>query len=144
MDRLTPERRSWLMSRVKAKDSLAEIRVRRTVHSLGLRYRLHRRDLPGTPDLVFPKYRVALFIHGCFWHRHAGCKKATTPKSRIRFWQNKFDRNMARDRKVASDLRALGWTVKIIWECEAKTREAILRWLCDRKLPWSVSTGSPR
>ena len=126
MDRLTSERRSWLMSRVKAKDTGAEMRVRRTVHSLGLRYRLHRRDLPGTPDLVFPKHRVAVFVHGCFWHRHPGCKKATMPKSRIRFWQRKFDRNVARDRKAIQDLRALGWKIAIIWECETRSKESIL------------------
>lgn len=126
MDRLTPERRSWLMSRVKAKDTEAEMRVRRTVHSVGLRYRLHRRDLPGTPDLVFPKHRVAVFVHGCFWHRHPGCKKATTPKSRKRFWQRKFDRNVARDRKAIRDLRASGWRIAIIWECETRSKESIL------------------
>ena len=126
MDRLTPERRSWLMSRVKAKDTLAEMRVRQITHSLGLRYRLQRRDLPATPDLVFPKHRVAIFVHGCFWHRHPGCKKATTPKSRVRFWQEKFNRNVARDQQAIHDLQALGWRVAIIWECETKVEEAVL------------------
>src|ERR1700674_762848 len=98
MDRLTSERRSWLMSRVPARDTLAEMRLRRAAHALGLRYRLHRRDLPRTPDLVFPQHHVVVFVHGCFWHRHPGCKKASTPKSRTEFWQNKFDRNVERDR----------------------------------------------
>ena len=126
MDRLTPERRSWLMSRVRAKDTLAEMHVRRIAHSVGLRYRLHRRDLPATPDLVFPKHRVAIFVHGCFWHRHPGCKKATTPKSRVGFWQEKFNRNIERDQQAIQDLQALGWRVAIIWECETKVEETVL------------------
>ena len=118
MDRLTPERRSWLMSRIGSKDTSTEIRVRRLAHSMGLRFRLHRRDLPGTPDLVFPKHRIVVFVHGCFWHRHLGCKKATVPKTRIQFWQNKFDKNVARDIRATKDLSDLGWTVETIWECE--------------------------
>ena len=115
------------MSRVRAKDTLAELRVRRITHSLGLRYRLHRRDLPATPDLVFPRHRVAIFVHGCFWHRHPGCKKATTPKSRIGFWQEKFSRNVTRDQQAIQDLQELGWRVGIIWECETKVAETVLR-----------------
>lgn len=115
------------MARVKAKDSCAEMRVRRVVHSLGLRYRLHRRDLPGSPDLVFPKHRAVILVHGCFWHRHPGCKKASTPKSQVQYWQDKFDRNVARDRQVVAELRALGWRVMIIWECETKTNDIILQ-----------------
>ena len=114
------------MSRVKSKDTLAELRVRRIAHSLGLRYRLHRRDLPATPDLVFPKHRVVVLVHGCFWHRHPGCKKATTPKSRVRFWQEKFNRNIARDQQAMKDLEALGWKVATIWECETKAGETVL------------------
>ena len=129
MDRLTPEHRSWLMSQVRAKDTLTEIRVRQAAHALGLRYRLYRHDLPGTPDLVFPKHRVVIFVHGCFWHRHRGCKKATIPKSRTQFWQNKFDRNVARDRQAIENLGALGWSVAIIWECETKTREELFHLL---------------
>ena len=113
------------MSRVKSKDTLAEMRVRRIAHSLGLRYRLYRRDLPATPDCVFPRHRVVLFVHGCFWHRHPGCKKATTPKSRVRFWQEKFNRNVARDQKAVEDLEALGWTVATIWECETKDEDTV-------------------
>ncbi len=87
---------------------------------MGLRFRLHRRDLPGTPDLVFPKRRTVLFVHGCFWHRHPGCGKAGLPKSRVEFWRAKFDRNVERDRRVAEVLAAAGWTVAIVWECETK------------------------
>lgn len=118
MDRLTPTRRSWLMSRVRGQDTSTEIRVRRTAHALGLRYRLQRGDLPGKPDLVFPRYRVAMFVHGCFWHRHPGCKRATTPKTHVEFWENKFAQNVARDRRVSTELAELGWRVAIIWECE--------------------------
>lgn len=123
MDRLTVERRSWLMSQVKSKNTGTEMRVRQAAHALGLRYRLHRRDLPGTPDLVFPRHRLVLFVHGCFWHRHPGCRKASTPKSRVDYWQAKFDRRVARDSRVAEELRALGWRVEVIWECETKRRD---------------------
>lgn len=124
-DRLTPDRRSWLMSRVKSKNTSPEICVRKLAHSLGLRFRLHRNDLPGTPDLVFPKYRIALFVHGCFWHRHPGCKKASTPKTDVQNWEAKFRRNVERDEENFSDLRALGWSVEIIWECETKSIELL-------------------
>src|SRR4051812_31445578 len=110
MDRLTAERRSWLMSRVASKNTSAERRVRSAVHRLGLRFRLHRNNLPGTPDIVFPKHKVALFVHGCFWHRHQGCSKASTPKSRIEYWQEKFDRNVERDAAIKARLEQLGWS----------------------------------
>ena len=87
---------------------------------MGLRFRLHRKDLPGKPDLVFPKHKVALFVHGCFWHRHPGCKKATTPKTRVDYWIAKFAVNERRDKQNIRDLAALGWNVHIIWECETK------------------------
>ena len=126
MDHLSPKRRSWLMSRVKSKDSAAEMRVRQLAHSLGLRFRLHQRKLPATPDLVFPKYHVAIFVHGCFWHRHRGCKKATTPKSRVEYWQEKFRTNVARDQQAILELQSMGWRTVIIWECETKDEGAIL------------------
>lgn len=117
------------MSRVRGKHTSPEIRVRRAAHALGLRFRLHRRDLPGRPDLVFPKHRVALFVHGCFWHRHPGCSKASTPKSHTDFWQGKFDTNVARDKHVSSELVAAGWRVMTIWECETKSADSIARTL---------------
>lgn len=115
------------MSRVRSKDTLPEMRVRRTAHALGLRFRLHRKDLPGRPDLVFPKHRVAMFVHGCFWHRHPGCSKASTPKSHTDFWQGKFDTNVARDQRVSIELAAAGWRVMTIWECETKSLDLIVR-----------------
>lgn len=96
------------------------MRVRRAAYKLGLRFRLHRADLPGKPDLVFPKYRVALFVHGCFWHRHPGCAKATTPKSRTQYWEEKFIANRKRDVDTAETLRKDGWKVVIVWECETR------------------------
>ncbi|MDT3377411.1 very short patch repair endonuclease [Labrys neptuniae] len=124
-DRLTPERRSWLMSRVRSKNTSPEIRVRRLAHAMGLRFRLYRNDLPGRPDLVFPRHRAVLFVHGCFWHRHSGCAKASTPKSRMEFWRTKFELNVERDRQNEAMLLALGWRVFIIWECETKSEQKI-------------------
>ena len=131
MDRLTRERRSWLMSQVKSKNTSAEMRVRRSAHALGLRFRLHRRDLPGTPDLVLPKYRTVIFVHGCFWHRHPGCRKASVPKSRTQFWQTKFDRTVARDQQATKDLGEMEWSVTIIWECETKSEKFLSSRLRD-------------
>ena len=117
-DIVSPKKRSEMMARVRSKDTGPEMRVRRAAHASGLRFRLYRRDLPGTPDLVFPKYGVALFVHGCFWHRHEGCQKAYMPKSRVDFWQGKFAANVERDARAAEKLRAMAWTPVVIWECE--------------------------
>ncbi|MCE9665268.1 DNA mismatch endonuclease Vsr [Halomonas sp. M5N1S17] len=109
------------MSRIRSKDTQPELVLRKVLHGLGLRYRLHGRGLPGKPDLVFPRYRVVVFIHGCFWHRHAGCKIATTPKSNTSFWVEKFEKNVARDLRVAAELESLGWRVFVVWECEVNS-----------------------
>lgn len=106
------------MSRVGGKNTGPEVRVRKAAHALGLRFRLHRKELPGTPDIIFPKRRVALFVHGCYWHRHPGCRKATAPSSD--FWANKFAMNVARDARVAAELKRHGWRVVTIWECQTK------------------------
>lgn len=106
------------MSRVGGKNTTPELKVRRAAHARGLRFRLHRKDLPGKPDLVFPKYKLALFVHGCYWHRHPGCSKASAPSSE--FWREKFETNVARDKRVIAELRRLGWRVGIIWECQTK------------------------
>lgn len=110
--------RSALMARVRSKDSKPELLVRKLAHRLGYRFRLHRRDLPGTPDLVFPRLRKAIFVHGCFWHRHPGCPRTTNPKTRSAFWADKFKQNIKRDRIKTRQLKALGWQVLAIWECE--------------------------
>ena len=130
-DTLTPERRSWLMSRVRGKDTKPEIVVRQVAHALGLRFRLQRKDLPGRPDLVFPKHRLALFVHGCFWHRHEGCTKASTPKTRAEFWADKFAANVARDSSVTQKLVESGWRVEVVWECETRDRVALAEKLLE-------------
>ncbi|WP_223481241.1 MULTISPECIES: very short patch repair endonuclease [unclassified Pseudomonas] len=122
-DVVTPEHRSKIMSMIKSKNTKPEMLVRSVCHEMGLRYRLHRKDLPGTPDLVFPRHRLCIFVHGCFWHRHPGCKYAYTPKSRLDFWLPKLARNVERDLAAQQALQALGWRVAIIWECHTKDRE---------------------
>lgn len=113
------------MSQIKSHDTSPELIVRRLLHQLGYRFRLHRKDLPGSPDIVLPKYKKVIFVHGCFWHRHQGCRYAYTPKSRIGFWQDKFNRNVNRDQEVTNELFRLGWKVYIIWECETKYTEVM-------------------
>jgi DNA mismatch endonuclease, patch repair protein len=110
------------MAAIGSKDTKPELLVRSWIHRQGLRFRLHRRDLPGTPDLVFPMYKTALFVNGCFWHRHARCRYATMPATNRTFWQGKFRANIARDRRSVLDLRRTGWHVLIIWECELNDR----------------------
>jgi DNA mismatch endonuclease (patch repair protein) len=120
MDKLSPERRSWNMSRILSKDTLPELFVRSLLHRLGYRFRLHRKDLPGKPDVVLPKYSTVLFVHGCFWHRHKQCRYAYSPKSNRIFWDNKFETNVARDLRNQRLLRKLGWKVLYVWECEIR------------------------
>lgn len=112
--------RSRQMSLVRGRDTKPEIRVRKALHAEGLRYRLHDASLPGKPDLIFPSRRIAVFVHGCFWHRHEGCAAARLPKSRLDFWLPKLSGNAARDQKNAAALKALGWKVLVIWECESQ------------------------
>ncbi|MCC6470898.1 MAG: DNA mismatch endonuclease Vsr [Alphaproteobacteria bacterium] len=125
MDRLTPERRSWLMSRVRGKDTTPELKVRSLLHGMGLRFRLHAAELPGKPDVVVRPRRLAIFVHGCFWHRHGGCRYATTPKSRSAFWNQKFETNVTRDRRNIRMLRRTGWRVLVIWQCQTKNVERL-------------------
>jgi DNA mismatch endonuclease (patch repair protein) len=120
MDVLTPEQRKRCMSRIRSKDTRPEVAVRRLVHGLGYRFRLHRADLPGKPDLVFPSRRKVIFVHGCFWHRHQECKLASQPKSRYEYWQSKFERTIERDQSNQERLQEKGWDYLIIWECQSK------------------------
>lgn len=131
VDRLTPERRSALMAKVRGKNTSPEMAVRRLLFGLGYRYRLHVSKLPGRPDIVFPGRRKVIFVHGCFWHRHPGCPKASTPKSRVEYWEEKFSRNVERDREAVRKLNAEGWDVLIVWECETKRAEALKRMLVE-------------
>ena len=124
-DIVTLEQRSKIMSMIKGKNTKPEMLVRSVCHELGLRYRLHRKDLPGKPDLVFPKHRLCVFVHGCFWHRHPGCKYAYTPKSRLDFWLPKLAKNVERDLDAQQALIVRGWRVVIIWECHTKNREVL-------------------
>lgn len=123
VDHVSPQKRSEIMSSIRSKNTTPEMIVRSAAHRLGLRFRLHRRDLPGSPDLVFPKWGIALFVHGCYWHRHPGCARATTPKTNVEFWTNKFEQNVARDRDVNDALVKLGWKPLVIWQCQAKNTE---------------------
>jgi DNA mismatch endonuclease (patch repair protein) len=125
LDNLTSAQRSAHMARIRATDTGPEMVVRRAAHALGLRFRLHRRDLPGSPDLVFPGRRRTLFVHGCYWHRHPGCRLAYSPKSNTDFWQAKFNRNVARDAAAIAALQAAGWQADVIWECETRRPETI-------------------
>lgn len=123
VDRLTPQRRSENMRAIRGRHTKPELLVRRTLHAMGFRFRLHLKDVPGTPDVVFPKRRKAIFVHGCFWHSHASCRKAYRPKSRVDFWNAKLERNQTRDSEVQEALSALGWSSLIVWECEAVDSE---------------------
>ncbi len=120
MDRLTPARRSRLMSAVRGKNTTPELIVRRMVHAMGLRFRLYRDDLPGTPDLVLARHRTVILVNGCFWHAHTCRHGRREPKSNVLFWRKKRVRNRQRDRKVRAALRALGWSVLVVWQCEIK------------------------
>lgn len=125
MDTICSAKRSAIMARIKQKNTTPEMRVRRAVHRLGFRFRLHRRDLPGAPDLVFPRLRQVVFVHGCFWHQHAGCKRAHAPKSQLEYWQPKLAKNVWRDRAHIFELQNRGWRVGIIWECETTSAELL-------------------
>lgn len=130
------QRRSEMMAGIRGRDTAPEMAVRRVAHRMGLRFRLQRKDLPGRPDLMLPKHRLAVFVHGCFWHRHEGCRYASTPKSRVAFWTEKFESNVARDARQEAALRALGWRVLIIWQCETRDEAAV-----ERRLAASIDWG---
>jgi DNA mismatch endonuclease, patch repair protein len=119
-DTVDPRKRSEIMASVRQRDTTPELRVRSVLHRAGYRFRLHRRDLPGSPDVVLPKHRLVVFVHGCFWHRHPACKKATTPKANAEFWAAKFRKNVERDAEAVAALEVLGWRVLTIWECETR------------------------
>ena len=120
------EARSRNMSAIKSKNTRPEIIVRKFLHSKGYRFRIHRKDLPGSPDIVLPKYKTVVFVHGCFWHRHEGCKYKTNPKTRKEFWENKFNENIKRDKNNFKELKKLNWKVLVIWECELNSLKKII------------------
>lgn len=121
-DSLTAERRSWNMSRIRSRDTGPERTMRSMLHRAGFRFRLHDRSLPGTPDIVMKKHRAVILVHGCYWHRHEGCRNATTPSSRTDFWQEKFDATVTRDERNIEALKELGWKPIVVWECDLKKR----------------------
>jgi DNA mismatch endonuclease (patch repair protein) len=131
VDFLSPVERSRRMARIRGKDTAPEMALRRALHSLGLRFRLHSKELPGKPDLIFSRFKAIVFVHGCFWHRHPACKIATIPKSNTAFWVEKFEKNVARDTKTIELLKSNGWRVFVVWECElstkTRTQEAAVR-----------------
>lgn len=119
-DRLDKERRSWNMSRIRSKNTKPEMAVRRALHAAGFRFRLHVKDLPGKPDIVLPKWKTVVFVHGCFWHRHLSCRKWSVPASNKEYWEKKFAMNIERDQKAITELIELGWSPIVLWECEVK------------------------
>lgn len=125
MDRHTPEQRKRNMSAVKSKNTKPEILVRKALHSMGYRFRLHVKDLPGKPDIVLPKYKTVIFVNGCFWHRHEGCKYASTPTTNVDFWEAKFKENTTRDKQKTVLLESDGWKVVVLWTCEIKKEDEL-------------------
>jgi DNA mismatch endonuclease (patch repair protein) len=124
-DIVSPEVRSRMMSAIRSRNTKPELAVRRFFHGRGLRFRLHAKNLPGRPDVVLPKYRAVVFVHGCFWHRHTGCRFSYNPKSRRAFWRKKFLDNIQRDRRRRVELEELGWKVLTIWECETSDENTL-------------------
>jgi DNA mismatch endonuclease (patch repair protein) len=127
MDIVDPVCRSRMMAGIGPRDTQPELIVRRLLHRLGFRFRLHQTGLPGRPDLVLRRYRLVIFVHGCFWHRHQGCRNCTMPKTRTRFWVKKFDKNVARDARTVRALRRSGWRVVAVWECETEQLSGLER-----------------
>ncbi|MDR0191004.1 very short patch repair endonuclease [Pseudomonas yamanorum] len=131
MDIVSKEVRSRMMAGIRGSDTSSEMKIRRLLHRCGFRYRLHQRGLPGRPDLVLSRYRVCIFVHGCFWHRHPGCRYSATPRTREEFWRKKFDQNIARDARNKEKLLSLGWRVFELWECGIRGPEPGLLWIVD-------------
>ena len=127
MDRISKERRSWNMSRIQSENTKPEKIVRSILHRLGYRFRIHRKDLAGKPDIVLARYNSVIFVHGCFWHRHKDCKNASIPKTKKKFWEKKFKTNIERDIKVKNELKSTGWRVLVVWECELTDIETVER-----------------
>ncbi len=134
MDRISTEHRSWNMSKIRSANTSPELLVRSLLHRMGYRFRLHRKDLPGRPDIVLPGRRSVVLVHGCYWHRHPGCQFAYTPKSNIEFWEAKFNENLTRDHRQECQLQEMGWKVITVWECEVKA-QAELAGRLSREIP---------
>lgn len=139
---MTLDNASDRLKRVRSKNTTPEVRVRKALHKMGLRFRLHRADLPGKPDIVLAKHQTVLFVHGCFWHRHAHCPKTQMPKRNDGFWQRKFTRNVVRDAANQMALQDMGWRVAVIWECETKSPDALIHHLQAMFTPLMCDTSS--
>lgn len=133
-DQISPEHRSWNMSRIRSKDTTPELMVRSLIHRAGYRFSLHSNKMPGKPDIVMSRYRTVIFVNGCFWHRHPDCRYCTTPGTNTEYWEQKFKRTVARDREAHAQLRKLGWTVLVVWECQTRDKTRLLNFL-DNILP---------
>jgi DNA mismatch endonuclease, patch repair protein len=140
-DIVDSQTRSRMMAGIRAKDTKPELVLRKSLHALGFRYRLHSKDLPGRPDLVLPKYKAVIFIHGCFWHRHESCRYASQPRTRTEFWAAKFDANVARDKAACSWLIQMGWRVAVVWECTLR-KEAGVKAAAMRVAIWLQGSAS--
>jgi DNA mismatch endonuclease (patch repair protein) len=148
-DIVSPEKRSRMMAGIRSEDTRPEIVVRRALFAQGFRFRLHRGDLPGEPDIVLPRRKVAIFVHGCFWHRHAGCRFAKLPSSNADFWQSKLDGNVQRDRRAIEALRSAGWRVLTVWECVTRDKAVapfigplVRRWIYGGALDGEIDIHS--
>lgn len=139
-DIVNKETRSRMMAGIRGKDTKPEMALRRALHARGLRYRLHVKGIPGRPDLLFPKFKAAVFVHGCFWHRHDGCRYTTTPATRTEFWQSKFADNVARDASVCEALTGAGWRVATVWECALRKPDQVDA-AAELLAKWLVSDG---
>lgn len=125
-DVFSKEKRSWIMSRVKGRDTKPELLVRSFVHRMGYRFRVHRRDLPGNPDIVLPRLGKVILVHGCFWHGHKSCPRSKRPSTHVGFWNKKLDSNLERDKRDRRELRKIGWKVLVVWECETRKPDRLL------------------
>lgn len=125
-DVFSAEKRSWIMSRVKARDTEPELIVRSMIHRMGFRFRINREDLPGKPDIVLPRHRKVIFIHGCFWHGHPGCSRSKRPLTNREFWDKKIDGNIERDKRAQRELLSMGWRVLTVWQCQTRDRDKLL------------------
>lgn len=140
----SPAQRSYNMSRIRSKDTAPEVRLRSLLHRSGLRFRLHGKDLPGRPDIVLPGARVAVFVHGCFWHRHQGCRYSSMPSSNVEFWEQKFGRTVERDHENIQSLRDLGWEVIVTWECQVKGDPGVLVDMIKAAVERRIGERKPR
>ena len=144
-DIVSSQKRSEMMSGIRGRNTRPEILVRKFLHSAGFRFRLHRKDLPGSPDIVLPKHKTCIFVHGCFWHRHPGCRFTTSPTTRPEFWARKFAGNQERDKKNVDALLANGWRVLLVWECGLRSGAAmteIASWLGSSESPYAEWPGA--